>query len=176
MGALDLLLGVGLVGTSLVAALSDLRHRRIPNWLTVSSLVGALAIRLALGGAPGLGSGALAAAIAFGIGFPLFVVRAMGGGDVKLLAAVGAFLGKEHLWAGLAATALVGGVLASVVAIRRGAVQRTLRLAWRVVRSLAVGAASRRYVAPPQTLTTPGALTVPYGVAIAVGAVVGFYW
>ena len=172
----DLLLGAAIVITSTIGAVSDLRFRRIPNWLTVSALLAGLAIRLFWGGGAELRSGLLACAIGFGLSFPLFLARALGGGDVKFLAAVSSLLGMDHLWTALLATALAGGLLALFVAIRRGAVQRTFVLTGRLVRSIVTRWTHRDYSIPRQTLTTPGALTVPYGLAIAVGAVVGFYW
>ena len=176
MGQLDLILGLCLAVTVFSGALLDLRSRRIPNWLTVSALIAALSVRLIWGGGAEFRSGALAASIGLGVSFPLFAARALGGGDVKFLTAVCAILGMDHIWASLAATAIAGGVLSLLVAIRRGAVQRTFVLMGRLVQSLVSRMTRGEYSLPPQTLSTPGALTVPYGVAIAVGAVVGFYW
>ena len=176
MDRLDLILGAVLIAVAATGALTDLRTRRIPNWLTLTALCAALLIRWLWGGGDAFQSGAAAAAIAFAASFPLFVLRALGGGDVKFLVAVCAFLGWEQLWVGLGAIAVAGGVLAIVVAIRQGALQRTLGLVWRVVKAAAFKMTWRSQAPPLQTLTTPGALTVPYGLAIAVGAVVGFYW
>jgi prepilin peptidase CpaA len=176
MGRLELILGAALVAVAVTGAVTDLRSRRIPNWLTVTGLLAALLIRALWGGGPALQSGLLAAGVAFAASFPFFVLRALGGGDVKFLVAVCAFLGWERLGVGLAAIAIAGGALALVVAIRQGALQRTLALVWSLLRTLALKAALRSQAPPLQTLTTPGALTVPYGLAIAVGAVVGFYW
>ena len=176
MGRLDLILGSALVVLAVGGAATDLRSRRIPNWLTVTGLVAALLIRGLWGGLPSLQSGLAAAGIAFAASFPLFSLRALGGGDVKFLTAACAFLGWEHLWAGLAAIAIAGGVLALAVAIRQGALQRTLGQVGRLIRALAFKVAWRDQAPTLQTLSTPGAITVPYGLAIAVGAVVGFYW
>jgi len=176
MNSADTWLQVGLLALATSGALLDLRTRRIPNWLTVTGLFAAAAIRLIAGGGSALQSGLLAAGIAFALSFPLFVVRALGGGDVKFLTAVCAFVGWERLWISLAATAIAGGLLALVVAIRQGAVQSTLKHMWRLVKSAALKIVRKDQVLSVQTLTTPGALTVPYGLAIAVGAVVGFYW
>src|SRR5690606_32818626 len=124
-----------------VAAWLDVRAGRIPNLLTV---------------------GGLAAA---------FALRGLGGGDVKLLAAVGAFLGPERLVTALLAGGVAGGVLALAVALRRGVLLPALLGTGNVLAHwLTLGRAGER-----RTLASPGAITVPYGVAIAVGAVTGWF-
>lgn len=75
------------------AAIEDLRFRKIRNWLTFSMLFSGLVQSLL----PGSHIGAWQSLLGFGIGFVLpfvlFVLGAVGGGDVKLLAAVGAWVG-----------------------------------------------------------------------------------
>lgn len=159
------------------AAWWDLRARRIPNALTLTGLLAALLLRVPLGmGAVGLGL--LGAGLAFGLSLVFFLAGGMGGGDVKLLAAVGAFLGPQRLWMALLAMALAGGVMAAWVILRRGAVTETAAnlhtLAATFGRKTFTGWKGGEGEAA-LTLDTPGALTVPYGVAIAVGAVAGWF-
>ena len=102
-----------------VAALFDLRSREIPNWIAASLLVCA-----AVGTAAGLSgvtwSGfVLGALIGLAVTVPIFAVGGFGGGDVKLVVALGAALGPIPLLAALFWVAMCGGVLA-VVAILRG--------------------------------------------------------
>src|SRR5262245_48655165 len=76
----------------IVAATYDLRFRRIPNWLVLVGIVSGFALNTLGGGLSGLrmaGSGFL---LAFGIYVTLFALRAMGAGDVKLMAAVGSLV------------------------------------------------------------------------------------
>jgi prepilin peptidase CpaA len=106
--------------SGVVACVIDLRARRIPNWLTFGSAALALTVHLAQDGWAGAqhaGIGWVAGTVLF---LPLFLLRGMGGGDVKLLAAFGAWLGaREVLW--LAAYASVaGGLLAIAVALQHG--------------------------------------------------------
>jgi prepilin peptidase CpaA len=127
------------LGVCAVACLFDLRSRRIPNALTLSAAVAALCFHAAQNGLPGAGLaivGWLAGAALF---FPLFALGGMGAGDVKLLAALGAWLGPYHaLWIALYAS-IAGGVLAVVVALLHGylgqavANVRGLLLYWRIV-------------------------------------------
>jgi prepilin peptidase CpaA len=167
---------VGLVLTVAFAAAFDVGTRRIPNFITVGGVAVALVLRLSSGGVDALVGGLLGALLAFLLTFPLFMLKGMGGGDVKLLTAVGAFLGPYSTFVALLATALVGGVLAVVVSFRRKRLGSSLSGTVTVVKGLALKAVSGGEVDAVPTLETRNAVTVPYGVAIAVGAVIGLLW
>lgn len=157
-----------------LAAAFDVRERRIPNWLTVGGLAAGLVLG-GVGGWAGLGSSAAGAAVAFALALPLFLLGALGGGDVKLLAAVGALVGLDELPTALLVTALVGGVLAAGAVIRRGTVKRTVKNIGTILVLLVTsgGEMMRAWKGegPGAALTveSPDAVTVPYGVAIAAG-------
>ena len=153
-----------------LAAGTDVRTGRIPNKLTGAGLVAALLL-LAPSGPAALGGGVAGAAIAFGLTFPLFAVRALGGGDVKLLVMAGAFLGTGRVIPALLATALAGGVLALAESARRGVLLPVLYRS----RELAGHWASLGRTGERVSLATPGAVTVPYGVAIALGSLAGWF-
>ncbi|MDB5390254.1 MAG: conserved rane protein of unknown function [Planctomycetaceae bacterium] len=100
-----------------VAAIIDLRRREIPDWISVAILL--MAVFQGINGTPAAGLNRLAAfLIAFWLGSFLFALGAWGGGDVKLLSALGAWLGFSALVTALFWMALAGGVLAVVAAIR----------------------------------------------------------
>jgi prepilin peptidase CpaA len=144
----------------------DVRTNRIPNKLTLAGFVAALLMRAVIGlGA--FGSGLAGAGLALVIMLPLFALRAIGGGDAKLFAVVGAFLGPVGFLMALLASAVVGGFIGVAAAVRRGVIVPVL-LACRdlLVHGLTLGRAGER-----QTIESPGALTVPYGAAIAIGSV-----
>ena len=157
---------VAVLGVGAVAAVSDVRTRTIPNRLTVS----ALGLGLILAGVSGLEPLLLAAAgagLAAAVFVPLWALRALGGGDVKLLLAMGALLGPRGLAVGLLWTALAGGALAVYAAAQRGALGATVRDTGALaLHAITMGTRGRR-----RTLETSGALAIPYGVAIAIGAV-----
>jgi prepilin peptidase CpaA len=159
-----------LVALVLGAAWWDLHSRRIPSVLSLSGVVVALALRTA-GGTEAIVAGALGLAIAFIFAVPLFAAGGLGGGDVKLLGAVGAFLGPGPLVTALLVTAIVGGVMALVLAWRRGLLADSLAHAGRLAARL-VPMGNR---GPIRTLATPGALAIPYAVPIAIGALVGWF-
>jgi prepilin peptidase CpaA len=158
------------VGVLLIAALTDLRARRIPNLLTVTGFALALVLRSAAGGAAVV-EGLLGAGLALAVMLPLFAMRGVGGGDAKLLIVVGAFLGPKGFVVALLATAIVGGVMSLAAAARRSVVLPALfntgdLLKW----VFTLGRRGER-----TTLLSPGAVSVPYGVAIAVGSAVALY-
>ncbi len=93
---------------------------------------------------------------------------------MKLLVAVGAFLSPSRLLVALAVMAILGGLIALIAVIRKRALGRTFANVWRIVKSAAWAALFRtvpRGSLP--TLNTPGAITTPYAVAIAAGAIGG---
>lgn len=158
------------VGTLLaLACISDLRTRRIPNVLTFSAAVGALVFHFATGGLSAMGwslAGLVLGALLF---FPMFALRGMGAGDVKLLAAVGAWLGPGQVALVALATSIAGGVIAVIVALGYGYLRKALSnlyvlmMHWRVAG-----------VRPLPELTLQGARgpRLAYAFPIAIGTVV----
>ena len=155
----------GLAAVVLVAVWSDIRTRRIPNALTVAGWAVAMALR-AVDGPQALLLGIGGTAIAVVVALPFVAAGGLGGGDAKLLAAVGAFLGPEQLLVALLITALAGGVIATVLAIHRGALYESLVGAGALLGSMFGFAVER----PRRTIRTPGSLSIPYAVPIAIGA------
>jgi prepilin peptidase CpaA len=107
------------------AVVTDVRTRRIPNWLT-GAIAGA-GFGLAFGGG-GVTPWQAALGVLLGLALmlPGHVIGATGAGDVKLMAAVGAFLGPSLVFRAFLYSALAGGVLALVVAARRGLLTDTV--------------------------------------------------
>ena len=87
------MLAVLVFGYTAAAMFSDLRAKRIPNWLTVSSLVGALVFHITTNGVDGLKHSLGGFAAGFGFLLVLWLIGGAGGGDVKLTGALGAWLG-----------------------------------------------------------------------------------
>ena len=158
-----------LIGAVLVAsmgAISDLHSARIPNWLTYGGLLAALVERFFLLGFPGITGGMvglLAAGIPF---FLLFLIGAIGGGDVKLMCCVGAWAGSGQVVSVVIAAAFAGGLLAVLHVIFQGVVRQTFRGLIDLVRFHAIcGFRSH----PVLNVGATGTSRVPFGVAIAMG-------
>ena len=162
---------IAFLAVMLAALCWDVATRRIPNALVVVGILCALALRSAVGPAA-LWSGMVGAVLAFGIALPLFALRAMGGGDVKLFAAVGAFVGPSMFLPAFVASAIVGGVLGIVYAVRRGVLLPVMLSS----KDLMVNAATLGRSGERPKLGKAGAVTVPYGAAIAIGSIAVWFF
>ena len=157
---------LGAVICATIGAAGDLRSNRIPNWLTYGTLALALAIRVALGGWRSLEQGLAGILLGGGIFFVLFLVHGMGGGDVKLMAAVGAWVGLHGTLRVLIATALAGGILAVVYMVFYKRVGSTFRNVGLLLR-FHLWSGVRPH--PELNLQGPATIRLPYGLAIAMG-------
>jgi prepilin peptidase CpaA len=143
----------------------DVTERKIPNWLTVWGLVSSLVLRGIVG--PGaLWAGLLGGALGLSLGLLLFATGTMGAGDGKLLTAVGAALGLDTFLLCLPLVGAFGGLLALGLTIQRGALTDTLLR----FRELLFYVVSFGRIGECRTLSSPGAVSVPYGLAVAAGA------
>ncbi len=115
-----------LLAVVLIAAAYDLRFRRIPNWLSVSGVIAGFVLNTTLSGRHGLAAACLGFLCAFLVYVPLYLVRAMGAGDVKLMGAVGAIVGAGN-WVGIFfITAIIGGVVSLILIASQKRLYRTL--------------------------------------------------
>src|SRR5215467_7921707 len=109
------------------AGVLDWRYRRIPNWLTVSGLITGIGVNTAMAGWPGAKASLLGAGLGLLVLFPFVVLRALGGGDWKLIGSLGAFLGPGRLVDVLIASMIVAGIMAVIMVIAKGRGRETLR-------------------------------------------------
>jgi prepilin peptidase CpaA len=155
------------------AAVSDARRYRIPNWLTGSGLL--IGVALASIAADPLATTSmsqslLGALVGFGGFFVLYALRLMGAGDVKLMAALGAFLGVTDVIAVALLSFAASGLIGLALLLRAGLV----RTAFENVRHMLVGAFLApvdrgKYFAASRESVVP--IRMPFGVAIAAGTV-----
>src|SRR4051794_15183540 len=106
------LLRLLLVVVAVAAGVTDILWRKIPNWLALAAVIAGFAVRYYVGGTPGLITAAKGLGLAFLIYFPLWLLRAMGAGDVKLMAALGAIAGPGHWLLIFLAAGILGAVAA----------------------------------------------------------------
>ncbi|MHB1023740.1 MAG: A24 family peptidase [Acidobacteriaceae bacterium] len=168
---MELALLSGALSVSLCGAYFDITATRIPNALTYTAIPAGLIFRFATLGWHGLLDGIAGLLLGGGIFFVFFFIHAMGGGDVKLMAAVGSFAGFAKAGEALLACVICGGIMAliyMVVLKRFGATLRNIVSLFRF--HAAMGAQPH----PDLNLSNPKAVRMPYGVAIAVGALYVF--
>ncbi|ABB06248.1 A24 family peptidase [Burkholderia lata] len=153
---------------AVAAASTDIATRRIPNRLVLLGLAGALVSQCMLHGVLAGVLGWLAgAATGFALLLPFYLLRGMAAGDVKLMLAIGAWVGAEMTFYIVLATFLAGGIGAIAYALLRG----RMRQMWANVRALIARrrsqGASDEAAGSPVEIASVG--TLPYGVAIAAG-------
>jgi len=152
------------------AAIFDIRERRVPNWIALAGLLLGIALNVFLFETAGLWMSLKGFGLAFLIYFPLYLVRGMGAGDVKLMAAVGGIVGWAN-WLGiLVLTALMGGLAAVVIVLARGRVRQTLENIWMILMSLGHGRAPYR-VDPNLDVRSGKGIRLPHAAMIACGAI-----
>jgi prepilin peptidase CpaA len=157
------------LAVGLTACVTDLLSRRIPNVLTLGAAAAALFFHVSGEGMLGLQAAATGWVVGMVLFLPLFLLGGMGAGDVKLLAALGAWLGPwDAIWLAIYAS-VAGGVMAIAVAITHG----YLHTALRNVRTLlgywwVVGPRSM----PAMTLESSRAPRLAYAIPVFVGTVV----
>jgi prepilin peptidase CpaA len=154
----------------LIAVFFDVRSHRIPNWLVLAGLVIGIAYHSFLATGWGLAYSLKGVAVGFGVFFPIYLLRGMGAGDVKLMAMVGAFLGAASTLGAILMTLMAGGVLAITVALSHGMLPTMIANLRLMVTSLAVKAAAGRSSGPEMLSNSAGKL--PYAVAIAAGTLI----
>jgi prepilin peptidase CpaA len=157
------------VGIALVAAGWDIASRRIPNALTFGTALAALIVHAWTGGWSGLEMAAFGWIVGIALFFPVFALGGMGAGDVKLIGALGAWLGPiAAVWVALY-SGIAGGVLGLLVAAFSGYLGQaftniySLLMFWRIVGIKP---------APEMTLDTNRGPRLAYAVPILAGLMV----
>lgn len=152
-----------------VAAIYDIRFRRIPNWLVLCGIVAGFFVNVYSSGSSGLVRAAGGLGLGFALYFPLYLLRARGAGDVKLLAAVGSIVGAGNCFLVFLLTAVLGALIALIVLLLKGRMRRTFHnLGW-ILHDLLKFRAPYRSSEELDVTTTKG-MRLPHGAMIAVGA------
>jgi prepilin peptidase CpaA len=156
-----------LIPLAVIIAYYDVRYRRIPNPFVLATLVSGLAMSAISGGFHGIVGSITGCAIGFVLMFMLHVFGAMGAGDVKLFAAVGAVIGAHLVLPTFLTVILTGGVLALVSVIRNGALVTTMHRVLQIFAGLLPGWEMPKFTVPADRRNT-----IPYGVAITLGSII----
>jgi len=158
---LDLLLLVLVVS----AAVIDLAIRKIPNRLLLGGWCAALVLHCyAAAPATAIGQALGGAAVGFAMFLPLYALRGMAAGDVKLMATVGLFLGPSETFHACILAWCAGGLMALAVLLATG----RWRIAYTNMRNLLLPLLLRMApITPDDASARPSAGSMPYGLAIA---------
>lgn len=180
----DILCTLALAAWLAVAVWFDLRQRRVPNMLVANGIVWGMALQTLAPHGGGLfefwwgGIGAWQALLGLGAGLamfmPLYLLRAIGAGDVKLLAMVGVWLGPQLLLGATLLTLLAGGVLAVVVMLASRSSRQVLTNVRVMLTTTLVGVQAGKLA--PLDAPPPGSVRLPYALPIAVGALAQVVW
>jgi len=155
-----------------VATFTDLRSRRIPNWLVLPFLLAGVAVSGWRHGWHGIGQSFEGIGLALLIYGVLFWMGGMGAGDVKLCAAIGAWIGPGQFFIALVITGLAGGIMALGWAAWGGFLKELLTgssdlvFAWRK---------NGMHRDPDLVLSNPRTRKMPYAPAIAIGTLLSFF-
>jgi prepilin peptidase CpaA len=178
------LFALSLAAWLVLAMASDVRTRRIPNWVVAGGMVtGLLVHALAPQGNGlfefwwgGLGAGSALLGLAAGLGLllPLHLLRVLGAGDVKLFAMVGTWLGAQLLLGTLLLTLLAGGGMSLAIMLARRSSRRVLGNVRLMLTTAMVGMQSGRLGAFDPAMA--GSVRLPYAVAIGTGTLAHVGW
>ena len=151
-----------------LACVTDLRTRRIPNALTFGAAIGALLFHGFSAGFGGVGNSAAGWGLGAALFLPMFALRGMGAGDVKLLAAVGAWLGPWPVVSVALITAVAGGIAGIAVSLVHGYLRTALKNLWVLLMSWRIGGIRPL---PALTLEQARGPRLAYALPIAIGTV-----
>lgn len=158
-----------------VAAVYDSRFRRIPNWLNLSGLILGLGLNIFCFGPHGAVRSLEGLALAVAVYLPLYLLRGMGAGDVKLMAAVGSLAGPADWFFIFIATSLLGGLAGVAFAACKRRLSATCCNVYFMAKDLLQLRAP--YSTNPQMdFRNSDSLRLPHGVVIALGCGVSLLW
>jgi prepilin peptidase CpaA len=162
------LVNIGLlVPLAIVIGYYDVRYRRIPNAFVLAALAAGVTLNGIFGGLQGVAASLGGGILAFVLMFTLHIFGAMGAGDVKLFAAIGAVTGAALVVPTFLVVVLTGGLLAVVSIVRAGTVKTTLHRVLQIFVGLLPGWQMPRFAVPADRTHT-----IPYGVAITMGSII----
>jgi prepilin peptidase CpaA len=156
-----------LLPLAIIIGYYDVRYRRIPNAFVLATLASGVAINAIFAGLPGVAGSLMGCALGFILMFMLHVFGAMGAGDVKLFAAIGAVTGAQLIVPTFIVVIITGGLLAVVSIIRAGIVKTTMHRVLQIFVGMLPGWQMPRFAVPADRQ-----YTIPYGVAITMGSII----
>jgi len=154
------------LGFVMLCMASDLRTRRIPNALTAPTMIVGAVLNVVYGGCSGLAVSVGGLGLAVGILVLPFVAGGIGGGDVKMMGAIGALVGPHRVAQSLAVGIVLGGLVMVGHLARQGRLREKL-----LAIATMIGAAATDVSVEPLKLSAegPDAVSLPYSVPLGLG-------
>lgn len=168
---MDLVLNLTLLLVIVLAAVFDIKERRIPNWIILFGLIAGLVLGAfqsstqLIFNVAGFFAGMMALMIPFAFGW-------MGAGDVKLFAAVGGLVGYKALPRVFFYSCIVAGTIALIALAFGRARQMSFKHLWTDCKFMILTFGTRL---PQSKPLDSGAYSVPWGVAIGAGTIMAYY-
>ena len=156
-----------------VASGIDIQQHRIPNILSLGGLLLGITLQAWASGLSGVMAGVGGAAVGLGIFLPFYLAHGMGAGDVKLMGAVGAFLGPHNALLATGLSLAAGGAMAIIILLLRGGLSPLLKRYWATLRCFLY---TQKIVHPPPAAGEVAAMKFPYAAAIGIGTVATLWW
>lgn len=166
---------LALAALVVTAGIYDFRFRRIPNWLNLSGLILGLGLNLFFFGLHGGLRSIEGLALATGVYLPLYLLRGMGAGDVKLMAAVGALAGPANWFVIFVITSLLGAIAGVALAMAKGRLVSTCCNVYFMAKDL-LQLRLPYATNPEMDFRNSNSLRLPHGVVIALGCVASLVW
>lgn len=161
------IVNISAIAVAVSAAGTDIRSKKVPNKLVVTAACIGVALNFWRDGIEGIVVSVAGGIVGLALFLPFFMAGGLGGGDVKLCAALGTFFGPIGIFQAALAAAVAGGFCALILVVRR----RRLRATFRRMCELSFGQSLNGSASEDSPLwAQPGALCIPYAVPIAAGA------
>ena len=164
---------IALLTILVFASWTDFQQHRIPNILSLGGILLGTALHTWILGISGFATGLAGAAVGIGILLPFYLRGGMGAGDVKLMGAVGAFLGPHNAMLATGLSLGAGGLLAIIILALRGGLKPLAVRYFNTLKCLLVtGKLSHQSPESGEVAATK----FPYAAAIGIGTVVALWW
>ena len=159
----------------IVAAVIDGFELKVPNWITFPMIVSGWLYSFSAFGWEGLGCSLAGTVLGLALLFPAYAIGGMGAGDVKLLAGLGAWVYTTHTFWAFVLSVIFGAIIAIGMVTYRGAWKKHTFQFWKILNEI-VRIKNPDRLAEIAAERKPTMFLLPYGIPIALGAIIYFAW
>ena len=149
-----------LIGILGIAVLMDILHYKIPNWCIAPGMAAGLCMTYAGHGWQGLFIALTQTAVIFAVFYPVYLLKGIGAGDVKLFMLLGCYMGQMQLWHCIGAAMVIAGCMVLVKLMFLSESRERLKYCGRYMRKVLMTGAVDEYT-PAGTKAGVVRLSVP---------------